>query len=237
MEATQFCGFTGCSMWSFSWWDFPPFKFHSDTSVGVSLDNKVEMTAPVLMKMENQHKYFWQKKVFSMSFLLPSEHQASPPAPTDDKVRISDKSWQKDTTHQTSGFQVYFPIANYEPLPSCRWKLWRCQLWTCTCGALEDGWRACLEKAKQKRCPLPSIQLVQSTRLNTTMLLDITGDWIDTILPKGQRKPPIFVFFNKNCVFLHAYVSCSPMTLFNRHNEVWFVVEDDPVCSSSEELD
>lgn len=161
-----------------------------------SLDNKVEMTAPVLMKMENQHKYFWQKKVFSMSFLLPSKHQASPPAPTDDKVTTSDKSWQ-----QPSGFQVYFPIANYEPLLSCRWKLWRCQLSTCTYGALEDGWRACLAKAKQKRCPLPSIQLVQSTRQTTTIPLDITGDWIDTILPKGQRKPPIFVFFNKLCLF------------------------------------
>lgn len=154
------------------------------------------MTAPVLMKMENQDKIFWQKKVFRMSFLLPSEHQTSPPVPTDDMVRISNKSWQKDTTHQTSGFQVYFPIANYEPLLSCRWKLWRCQLWTCTYGALEDGWWACLEKAKQKRCPLPSIQLVQSTRQNTTTPLDITGDWINTILSKGQRKPPIFMFFN-----------------------------------------
>lgn len=29
------------------------------------------------------------------------------------------------------------------------------------------------------------------------------------------------------------FVSCSPMTLFNRHNEVWYVVEGDPVCASS----
>ncbi|XP_049417830.1 heme-binding protein 2 [Epinephelus fuscoguttatus] len=29
----------------------------------------------------------------------------------------------------------------------------------------------------------------------------------------------------------------SPMKLFNRHNEVWFVVSDDPVCSNSEEED
>ncbi|XP_029292774.1 heme-binding protein 2 [Cottoperca gobio] len=29
----------------------------------------------------------------------------------------------------------------------------------------------------------------------------------------------------------------SPMKMFNRHNEVWYVVEDEPVCSSSEELE
>ncbi|TNN43794.1 Heme-binding protein 2 [Liparis tanakae] len=30
----------------------------------------------------------------------------------------------------------------------------------------------------------------------------------------------------------------SPMMVFNRHNEVWYVVQDDPVCgSSSEEME
>ncbi|KAM6914012.1 heme-binding protein 2 [Lycodopsis pacificus] len=29
----------------------------------------------------------------------------------------------------------------------------------------------------------------------------------------------------------------SPMKLFNRHNEVWYLVEDEPMCTSSEELD
>ncbi|XP_028268872.1 heme-binding protein 2 [Parambassis ranga] len=29
----------------------------------------------------------------------------------------------------------------------------------------------------------------------------------------------------------------SPLTIFNRHNEVWFVAKDDPVCPSSEEMD
>ncbi|KAK9535252.1 hypothetical protein VZT92_007645 [Zoarces viviparus] len=28
-----------------------------------------------------------------------------------------------------------------------------------------------------------------------------------------------------------------PMKLFNRHNEVWYLVEDEPMCTSSEELD
>ena len=27
------------------------------------------------------------------------------------------------------------------------------------------------------------------------------------------------------------------MVLFNRHNEVWYIVEDEPACPSSEELD
>ncbi|XP_070704396.1 heme-binding protein 2 [Pempheris klunzingeri] len=37
--------------------------------------------------------------------------------------------------------------------------------------------------------------------------------------------------------FHYAVGYNSPMTMFNRHNEVWFVAEDDPECSSSEELE
>ncbi|XP_040045817.1 heme-binding protein 2 [Gasterosteus aculeatus] len=37
--------------------------------------------------------------------------------------------------------------------------------------------------------------------------------------------------------FHYAVGYNSPMTMFNRHNEVWYVVEDEPVCTSSEELD
>lgn len=39
------------------------------------------------------------------------------------------------------------------------------------------------------------------------------------------------------CVCLFVFVCCSPMTLFNRHNEVWIVAEDEPQCSSSEEME
>ncbi|XP_040014819.1 heme-binding protein 2 [Xiphias gladius] len=35
--------------------------------------------------------------------------------------------------------------------------------------------------------------------------------------------------------FHYAAAYNSPMTIFNRHNEVWFVADDDPACSSSEE--
>ncbi|KAM8844960.1 heme-binding protein 2 [Spinachia spinachia] len=37
--------------------------------------------------------------------------------------------------------------------------------------------------------------------------------------------------------FHYAVGYNSPMKMFNRHNEVWYVVEDEPVCTSSEELD
>lgn len=49
-------------------------------------EKKVEMTAPVLMKIQDGYKPFWESKAFSMSFLLPTEDQKNPPTPTDDKV-------------------------------------------------------------------------------------------------------------------------------------------------------
>lgn len=46
------------------------------------------MTTPVLMKMENKKSSsLWERKYLSMSFLLPSAHQANPPSPADDKVK------------------------------------------------------------------------------------------------------------------------------------------------------
>ncbi|XP_020496582.1 heme-binding protein 2 [Labrus bergylta] len=50
---------------------------------------KIEMTAPVVVKVIDQ-KSFWEERVFRMSFLLPSEHQMTPPKPTDDKVFIQE---------------------------------------------------------------------------------------------------------------------------------------------------
>uniref|UniRef100_A0A4W6EWA4 Heme-binding protein soul5 n=1 Tax=Lates calcarifer TaxID=8187 RepID=A0A4W6EWA4_LATCA len=40
---------------------------------------KIEMTAPVLVKMPD--KNFWQMGVYTMSFLLPAEYQINPPKP------------------------------------------------------------------------------------------------------------------------------------------------------------
>ncbi|XP_077382905.1 heme-binding protein 2 [Festucalex cinctus] len=42
-------------------------------------------------------------------------------------------------------------------------------------------------------------------------------------------------YFKDDCHFAAGYNS--PMTMWNRHNEVWVIAKGDPVCSSSEELD
>ncbi|TNM96853.1 hypothetical protein fugu_015009 [Takifugu bimaculatus] len=49
---------------------------------------KVEMTAPVLMEMEDVDRPFWETVVYPMSFLLPAEHQENPPKPTDSNVKL-----------------------------------------------------------------------------------------------------------------------------------------------------
>lgn len=59
------------------------------------------MTAPVLMKMETKSKYFWERKSFSMSFLLPSAHQADPPTPADAKV---EPLWHLEQRTRTKAF-------------------------------------------------------------------------------------------------------------------------------------
>ncbi|XP_022608341.1 heme-binding protein 2-like [Seriola dumerili] len=56
---------------------------------------------------------------------------------------------------------------------------------------------------------------------NTASALSTALDLVDENYKKG---------------FHYAVGYNSPMTIFNRHNEVWFVAEDDPACSSSEEL-
>ena len=55
------------------------------------LGKKIDMTAPVLVKMVD--KRFWEMGVYTMSFLLPADHQMNPPKPTDDKA---------SKTHQAS---------------------------------------------------------------------------------------------------------------------------------------
>uniref|UniRef100_A0A3Q2YCT7 Heme-binding protein 1 n=1 Tax=Hippocampus comes TaxID=109280 RepID=A0A3Q2YCT7_HIPCM len=51
---------------------------------------KIEMTAPVVIKIDEEKKWFWEAKQYTMSFLLPKEHQANPPTPKDNQVFISD---------------------------------------------------------------------------------------------------------------------------------------------------
>ncbi|KAJ3581264.1 hypothetical protein NHX12_016842, partial [Muraenolepis orangiensis] len=55
---------------------------------------KIEMTAPVIIKSEPRTRLFFQRRTYTMSFLLPSTQQASaptrpaPPPPTDKKVSV-----------------------------------------------------------------------------------------------------------------------------------------------------
>ncbi|XP_036409140.1 heme-binding protein 2 [Megalops cyprinoides] len=50
---------------------------------------KIDMTAPVLVKMQEDRKLL-QSSVYTLSFLLPSAYQANAPKPTDEKVYFTD---------------------------------------------------------------------------------------------------------------------------------------------------
>lgn len=77
----------------------------------------------------------------------------------------------------------------------------------------------------------------------TTMLLDITGKEISLIflvITKkkivDERKTCVNVFIFCHKCIVCAFVSCSPKKMFDSYNEVWYVVNGEPVCSSSEEM-
>ncbi|CAN9505588.1 unnamed protein product [Ophioblennius macclurei] len=123
---------------------------------------KIDMTTPVITKVKE--KPFWKASNFTLSFLLPSEHQKNPPQPTDPSVYF----------HDTPDMKVY--VRSYGG-------------WTTS---ISDGSKA----------------------LALSYDLKLAG-----------------AEFNKQVHYAVGYNS--PMTFFNRHNEVWFVAEDDPACSSS----
>ncbi|XP_031723842.1 heme-binding protein 2 [Anarrhichthys ocellatus] len=129
--------------------------------------NNIKMTAPVLVKCTPATS-FWQTGTYTMSFLLPVEHQKNPPKPTDVKVYIN----------KMPDMKVY--VRSY------------------------GGWMMSLTEKKQ----------VENLRND----LDKVG---------AEYKESFHYSAGYN----------SPMKLFNRHNEVWYIVEDEPMCTSSEELD
>ncbi|XP_061604349.1 heme-binding protein 2 [Phyllopteryx taeniolatus] len=131
------------------------------------MGQKIQMTTPVVVKM-GEKKWFWQTKEFTVSFLLPREHLANPPVPTNDKVFLSESPAQN----------VY--VRSY------------------------GGWMNSLSDCHE----------------NEALMYDL--------MKNGAS-------FKEDCHFGVGYNS--PWTMFNRHNEVWLMIEDDPVCSSSEELD
>ncbi|XP_041722674.1 heme-binding protein 2-like isoform X1 [Coregonus clupeaformis] len=59
------------------------FKYITGSNeAGVNID----MTVPVIVKIE-ETKRMSQSSVYTLSFVLPSAHQMTPPQPTDDKIR------------------------------------------------------------------------------------------------------------------------------------------------------
>jgi len=60
---------------------------------------RVEMTSPVIIKVSGD---------YTMSFLLPSEHQANPPTPTDEQVFISDMPDMKVYVRSYGGWMSSF---------------------------------------------------------------------------------------------------------------------------------
>ncbi|XP_071382964.1 heme-binding protein 2 [Centroberyx affinis] len=124
---------------------------------------KIDMTAPVLVKVEKK-KNIWDSCVYTMSFLLPAEHQQNPPKPTDDMVHI----------HDMPDMKVY--VRSY------------------------GGW-----------------MMSFVDKMNAQLLT-----WqLDT--DRAQ--------YNQDYHYAVGYDS--PMKLFNRHNEVWYVVEGEPVCPAN----
>nr|ACO10680.1 Heme-binding protein 2 [Caligus rogercresseyi] len=123
----------------------------------------IDMTAPVTVKIEEKKK-MWGSSVFTLSFLLPSTHQMTPPQPTDDKVYFTEMPDMK----------VY--VRSY------------------------GGW------------------MMSLTSSVNSMLLKRQLD-------KAQAT------YNKDYHYGVGYDS--PKKILNRHNEVWYMVEGEPVCPTS----
>lgn len=66
---------------------------------------KVEMTSPVLIKVE-QGGSFWESNTYTMSFVLPSNFQMAPPKPTDDKVFLYQSTDMKAYVRSYGGWMM-----------------------------------------------------------------------------------------------------------------------------------
>uniref|UniRef100_A0A8C4Z9Q9 Heme-binding protein 1 n=1 Tax=Gadus morhua TaxID=8049 RepID=A0A8C4Z9Q9_GADMO len=123
----------------------------------------IEMTSPVIIKSKTNKGWF-ESCTYTMSFLLPSEHQLNPPKPTDSQVSIT----------EMPGMNVY--VKSY------------------------GGWMMSY-RARDKESEL-----------------------MDSLESVGAM-------YKKD--FSYAVGYDSPMKMFNRHNEVWFVAEGTPVCPAT----
>ncbi|XP_028828285.1 heme-binding protein 2 [Denticeps clupeoides] len=127
---------------------------------------QIGMTAPVLVKIPEKTKK-WEPAMYTLSFLLPSDFQESPPVPTNDKLYFTDMP----------DMDVY--VRSY------------------------GGW-----------------------------MLSVTSRLHANLLTKQLQK--VQASYNDTYHYMVAYDS--PLKLLNRHNEVWYVVEDDPVCVNVSEI-
>ncbi|XP_004552165.1 heme-binding protein 2 [Maylandia zebra] len=141
------------------------FKYISGEN---QMGKKIQMTTPVVVKIPD--KRFWQMGTYTMSFLLPTEHQENPPKPTNSDVYITDTPDMKVYAYSYGGWMTTFSDSS------------------------------------------------NANDLSKTL---------DSVKAKYKKGSHCAVGYN------------SPMRMFNRHNEVWFVAEDEPVCEekSSEETD
>nr|XP_057906283.1 heme-binding protein 2 [Doryrhamphus excisus] len=126
---------------------------------------KIEMTSPVVVKIVD--KKFWQMGAYTVSFLLPKEHQANPPKPTNPNVKFYDTE------------EAYMYVRSY------------------------GGLLTSMSDKKEAGKLMKALKSYDAS-------------------------------FKSDCHYGAAYNG--PMTLWNRHNEVWFVAEGEPVCYSSEEM-
>ncbi|XP_030645954.1 heme-binding protein 2 [Chanos chanos] len=125
---------------------------------------KIDMTAPVIIKTK-ENRRMWGSSVYAVSFVLPSDYQTNPPAPTDESIYFADMP----------DMHVY--VRSY------------------------GGW-----------------------------MMDMTAR-IQSNLLKRQLNS-IQASYDTEYHFDVGYNS--PMKMTDRHNEVWYMVEGEPVCPASE---
>ncbi|XP_064170275.1 heme-binding protein 2 isoform X1 [Anguilla rostrata] len=122
---------------------------------------KIDMTAPVVVKMKE--KPYWHSSVYTLSFLLPSAYQESPPTPTNSEVYFTDMPDMNVYVRSYGGY-MFSMIVNHHS------------------GLLKKD--------------------------------------LDQVQASYEQD------------FHYAVGYDSPMKFLNRHNEIWYQVVGEPVCTA-----
>lgn len=136
---------------------------------------KIQMTSPVVVKIPD--KRFWQMGIYTMSFLLPTEHQENPPKPTNSDVCFLNKK-------KSGKYLIGNSLMTDSFIMVCRCTSLTLQIWKCMRIATEDGWRPFLTAVMLMTWVKLLIQLKQNTKKDPTVLLDTTGKVISIIRRK-----------------------------------------------------